>query len=886
MIEFADAFKALTGNPPFPWQTALYERFVAGDIPPSCNLPTGLGKTSVIAVWLIARANGAAVPRRLVYVVNRRTVVDQTTDEVERYQKNLTAAGITQPLALSTLRGQFADNREWSADPSRPAVICGTVDMIGSRLLFSGYGIGPYDRAHQVGLLGCDTLLVHDEAHLTDPFQKLLRTIQREQGAETAAGRGLRVMELTATSRTQEADGPPPFTLSTKDEEHPVVDERLNARKTLRLHPKDKIVAEVVRLAAEHKGSGRPILVFVQTPDQVNEVVNGLSGKEHKIDATTQIRSLTGTMRGYDRDRLATEDGVFARFLPNPKAVPTPGTVYLVCTSAGEVGVDISADHLVCDLSTYESMAQRFGRVNRRGGTDPETKELRHAFIDVVHEPTIDVEPPRGQRRERTRLLLQKLVDDHGGSASPNSLRMNLTEAEKQAAFAPNVPTLDATDILFDAWALTTITGDLPGRPEVAPWLHGLEPPDQPTTNVAWRDDVATLAPPADAPAEEVAERAKQIEAYLKEYPLLTREQLAEKTARLVSAANADAAETGRRQHLKEFAKRGADLSAWLIEPKGRVTLTTVGDLAEMEFGDLMGRTIVLPPAAGGLTKAGMLDGRVAHDPARKDEYDVADRSPEGGPNKRTRVFDPPREEDDDPPDHFEEVAAIVLAEDADGNPARRFIAYVDADELVGDGARSFKGPLPFKQMLSDHLGWAGHYAGSYAGCLPTDAPERQALVVAAKYHDLGKDRTRWQNGVGNPRRGVDNWLPIAKSGRSGRIFGLEGYRHEFGSLLDVAKEPDFQQLTTDQKELVLHLIAAHHGRARPHFPPDEAFDPEPKGKTHDEILAFAATVPQRFARLQRKYGRWGLAYLESLLRAADWAASANPSEFVKEGEQ
>ena len=51
--------------------------------------------------------------------------------------------------------------------------------------------------------------------------------------------------------------------------------------------------------------------------------------------------------------------------------------------------------------------------------------------------------------------------------------------------------------------------------------------------------------------------------------------------------------------------------------------------------------------------------------------------------------------------------------------------------------------------------------------------------------------------------------------------------------------------------------------------------DPEPKGRNVDDI---AAEVPRRFARLQRKFGRWGLAYLESLLRAADYAASANPS--------
>src|SRR5205823_12437346 len=121
------------------------------------------------------------VPRRLVYVVNRRTVVDQTTDEVEKYRKKLTDAGIHEPLAISTLRGQFADNREWSADPSLPAVICGTVDMIGSRLLFSGYGCGFKGKPLHAGFLGQDVLLVHDEAHLEPAFQDLLIAIEKEQ---------------------------------------------------------------------------------------------------------------------------------------------------------------------------------------------------------------------------------------------------------------------------------------------------------------------------------------------------------------------------------------------------------------------------------------------------------------------------------------------------------------------------------------------------------------------------------------------------------------------------------------------------------------------------------------------------------------------------------
>jgi CRISPR-associated endonuclease/helicase Cas3 len=107
-------------------------------------------------------------------------------------------------------------------------------------------------------------------------------------------------------------------------------------------------------------------------------------------------------------------------------------------------------------------------------------------------------------------------------------------------------------------------------------------------------------------------------------------------------------------------------------------------------------------------------------------------------------------------------------------------------------------------------------------------------------------------------------------------------YRHEFGSLADARANVEFQRLAPEMRDLVLHLVAAHHGRARPHFPMEEVFDPEP-GRTQADVDRLACEVPRRFARLQRKYGRWGLAYLESLLRAADWAASAEPSKFVTE---
>src|SRR5258708_32039719 len=111
--DFDTSFQLLTDNPPFPWQQALYQRFISDhpdNIPSSCNLPTGLGKTSVVAIWLIALANHPEkMPRRLVYVVNRRTVVDQTTNEVENVRNNLSklpyCATHIRELALSTLRG-------------------------------------------------------------------------------------------------------------------------------------------------------------------------------------------------------------------------------------------------------------------------------------------------------------------------------------------------------------------------------------------------------------------------------------------------------------------------------------------------------------------------------------------------------------------------------------------------------------------------------------------------------------------------------------------------------------------------------------------------------------------------------------------------------------
>src|SRR5581483_3873752 len=231
---------------PFPWQEALLDKMHQGEIPDALDIPTGLGKTSVMAIWLVARACGASLPRGRVYVVDRRAVVDQATEVaialrkwIEQNAHLKETLGLKERLLpISTLRGQYADNREWLEDPSAPAIVVGTVDMVGSRLLFEGYGVSRKMRPYHAGLLGVDTLLVLDEAHLTPPFEHLLRAIAtdpvfrpRDPQCDSYVPR-FRLLALSATGRAQ---GSNTLGLTQNDFKHEILSKRLTAKKSLRL---------------------------------------------------------------------------------------------------------------------------------------------------------------------------------------------------------------------------------------------------------------------------------------------------------------------------------------------------------------------------------------------------------------------------------------------------------------------------------------------------------------------------------------------------------------------------------------------------------------------------------------------------------------------------
>ena len=416
------------------WQQRLYdEHFANGKLPSAVSMPTGLGKTAVMAIWLIAlaqqmKSGQLRVPRRLVYVVDRRAVVDQATQSAEDLRANLQkdgsedlrdAFGLSEHEAfpISTLRGQFVDNRDWLTDPSRPAIIVGTVDMIGSRLLFEGYGVSRKMRPYHAGLLGSDTLVLLDEAHLVPPFEALLVEIsenaKRYGPQNEALGElipRLQLLPLSATGRRQTLQ---PFTLEEKDFRHPddaIALKRLLAKKRLTLQDQgdnklEDILAKqawaMAKKAEEQSNGGsgethlKPvrIIVYCDSRQVAEKTKRALDKKAKNTAAEGRTELFVGARRVKERtdaeDRLK-ELG----FLAGAGQQTAPS--FLIATSAGEVGVDLDADHLVCDLVAWERMVQRFGRVNRRGGDN------RKAQIVVVHSAPKEpkVAKPKSPKKE------------------------------------------------------------------------------------------------------------------------------------------------------------------------------------------------------------------------------------------------------------------------------------------------------------------------------------------------------------------------------------------------------------------------------------------------------------------------------------------------------
>ncbi len=400
-----------------------------------------------------------------------------------------------------------------------------------------------------------------------------------------------------------------------------------------------------------------------------------------------QTRQLTGTMRGYERDKLI-DDPIFKRFLPKPET--GDATVYLVCTSAGEVGVNISADHLVCDLSTFDSMAQRFGRVNRFGLCD-DTR------IDIIHPNKFDEKDKLSPPRTRTLALLLSL----DGNGSPASLG-SLDAVARVEAFAPTPTILPTSDILFDAWSLTSIRDRMPGRPKVEPFLHGITEWEPPRTKIAWRTDVSEII--SDLLLEHPPEELLEI------YPLKPHELLTDRSDRIFNT-------------LKKLSP-DSDFPVWIIDDDEKVEVSTLAQIVADDKDAIDGKTLLLPPQVGGL-ESGFFTPTAKFDPTTR--YDVADEWADKSGPMRHREW---ATGDDDQviPGGMKSVRKIVFTapgadEDADPTKTWHWFVRISATEADARSRTSYD--------LQRHLDDAKEAATRFVASLALEPELRDAVILA-----------------------------------------------------------------------------------------------------------------------------------------------------------
>jgi len=873
---FSSQFKQLTGHPPFGWQARLFEEyFLAGRVPALVDVPTGLGKTAIIALWFIAIRAGAKLPRRLVYVVDRRAVVDQATRFVDGLRANLPADDY---LPVSTLRGQHADNRDWLKDPSSPAIIVGTVDMIGSRLLFEGYGVSRRMRPYQAGLLGADSLLVLDEAHLCPPFEILLDTISREpdlQGSVAAAQSMISPLQLMSLTATGKRSRKPAFQLQEKDLEvtlQPEVYRRFAAQKQLttctlreRANLVEEISARAWKVGTQH-GPAR-VLVFCNHRTDAIKVKNHLDRQLRKEKLPQLTELLVGARRV--RERAALQDWLQQNgFLDSSDAPESP--TFLVATSAGEVGVDLDADHLICDLVPWERMVQRFGRVNRRGGSQ------RRALIEVVVPPIKkSTDESEVAMRRAILSLLDKLPQPNSEEhrdASPAGIDQLKRNAESDPSLQELLATATTRDPLrptltravVDSWSLTSLE-EHPGRPKIDPWLRGWIK-DDPQTTVAWRRNLPWRLNEREPLASEVEHHFSvapiHLEEQLESPTWQVIETLLQRTSRFVKQLQVEEpnASIDSRPGAIALSPTGKFVGAWSIASLHWLSKQKPA-IRRQELSEWVGCTIVVAADLGGLNEDGMLDP-ASGPPSTLDSFK------DGRWNEQVRQrigycpvgpTDPPLEST-----RWKVASSLSLlppesTEDDHIRPLRIFVYRGKGTAGIGDLAIATT-----VQTLSEHLEWTALEAQRIADELDLPVKYREMLVAAAVGHDIGKNRVLWQTAMNAPRTGE----PYAKTLGGGDGRKLNGYRHEFGSLRDINLSDSLSHLDPDLCELAKHLIVSHHGFARPTIAP---FDPDSSPSERSDL---ARDIANRFARLQQAWGPWGLAWWESLLRAADFRAS------------
>jgi len=923
-VDFEAFFRELQGHGPFPWQKRLAARVCETGWPDCLDLPTASGKTACLDVAVFAMAVHRGGPRRVFFVVDRRVVVDAAFERMKNIAAKLRDArsgllkivadrlrdmtGGEEPLDTYELRGGIYRDNSWVRSPLQPTLIASTVDQVGSRLLFRGYGVWDKVLPIHAGLIANDALIFLDEAHCSVPFSETMAAVKRYRGRDWAAKdleTPFAFVQMTATPvgpRTER------FGLEDDDYRHAEMHKRLYAPKPALLvvskaRPKDfdklaeNLVDEAVRMA--DKPGIRRIAVMVNRVRTARLAWEALKARGRRVHL------LIGRMRPVDRSDLPAD--VKAMLSGNPRSAEGEA-VFVVATQCLEVGADLDFDGIVTECASIDALLQRFGRLDRIGALHGSgtTAEGRVVTPSAMTDPKY-VDPVYAGALAKTWNWLEAggeevnfgICSQDGKATVRERLAAAGEDAEGLRRDAPPAPTLLPSHL--DALAQTSPQPAL--DPDVHLYLHGMEKAS-PEVQVVWRADLGVNEPQRWA---EIVSLCPPVSAEAMTVPLRDFRAWWTKAGE-ESPASSDIEGAGEEAAEEESGESRGAVLRWRGDQSN-----LVDEAQDIRPND----TLILPEAIGGWNELGHIPGTI---------IDVAERArlelrsgwvlrlqpilirawPEHA--ARQRLIDLAGQPDPDEDavlqalDEYKDAAPKWLAEMLDHRPKRPELnAYPGEGEspagwvLSGRFAEADSGQdessASATVFLDQHLEDVSRAVGEVAAAMIGDEAVRQSLVRAAEFHDCGKADLRFQALLhgGDPIAAQFAPKLLAKGAQARQSkevrtaqwarSGLpDGFRHESISLLFAGEEP-----VLAERDLVLHLIASHHGRCRPFAPvvDDDGGDLEYKGTkiTRQQRISGAAHrlesgVADRFWRLTRRYGWWGLAYLETLLRLGDWKAS------------
>lgn len=425
--QFDVFFRTATGSSPYPYQCRLacgsgarlddVETLKNGRMLESqlVHIPTGLGKTAaVVLAWLWNRSLAAdRWPRRLVYCLPMRTLVEQTARAVSTWLLNLHShvdwIGLNtdfrseidlllnrSPVVLMGGEDVSLVQRDWDVYPERPAIILGTQDMLLSRALNRGYGMSRYRWPMHFALLNNDCLWVFDEVQLMGAG--LSTTSQLESFRSSLGCNQSASMWMSATLQRdwlKTVDFPAPErlpieVLSENDLRNDEVNRRWTATKRVQrarasMDTFRDLADEIIQVHREKRGL---TLVIINTVARARELMSQIESRTRSIDEKPDLVLLHSRFRPEDRQKQVD------RFLSEPGA----HGMIAVCTQVVEAGVDVSARTLFTELAPWSSMVQRFGRCNRNG---VENENATVFWVDLS-----------GDDKQREKLALPYGVDD------------------------------------------------------------------------------------------------------------------------------------------------------------------------------------------------------------------------------------------------------------------------------------------------------------------------------------------------------------------------------------------------------------------------------------------------------------------------------------------